>query len=100
MFMAVDLPEPLTPRSNSRPPAKCKVSSLYWYTLMMPARCSIQRSAMTPRLEKPPCRPRNRVSEADHPRCTKGLSTKGLMAQERPGEPAEEPLVQPGGMAI
>ena len=38
MFIAVDLPEPFTPRSSSRPPAKCRISSSYWYTLRMPAR--------------------------------------------------------------
>ena len=30
MFMAVDLPDPLTPRSNSRPPANSRVSLSYW----------------------------------------------------------------------
>ncbi|HTW99173.1 MAG TPA: hypothetical protein VMD59_10365 [Acidimicrobiales bacterium] len=30
MFIAVDFPEPFTPRSKRRPPAKCRVSSPYW----------------------------------------------------------------------
>jgi len=44
MFIAVDLPDPFTPRSSRRPPPNFSVSSPYWYTFMMPARLSVQRS--------------------------------------------------------
>ena len=48
MFIAVDLPEPFTPRSSSRPPPKCSTSFSYWYTFTMPARCSRHRPGAAP----------------------------------------------------
>jgi hypothetical protein len=42
-FIAVDLPEPFTPRSSRRPPPKCRVSSPYWYALRTLARLSRRR---------------------------------------------------------
>ena len=50
MFMAVDLPEPFTPRSSSRPPPKCSTSFSYWYTFTIPARFSRHRGAPAPKV--------------------------------------------------
>ena len=45
MFIAVDLPEPLTPRSSSRPPLKCSTSLPVLVHVTIPARFRRHRQA-------------------------------------------------------